>query len=273
VIIFHDPSPGENVEMISYQTIQISERGPLTRVTLNRPEVRNALNETMIKEILQVFRSLGEDSSTRVILLEGAGEAFCAGLDLEYILKSGRAEFTENIRLASELAQMYRTIYENPKAVVAKVHGPVVAGGFGLVAVSDLAVSEEKARFSLSEIKIGLIPALIGPYCVKKIGHSHFCSLGITGSWIDAVEARHMGLIQEIAPSEELEKRTIHIVNKLLKAAPGAITKFKAYCRSMNLQDSPKLIAAIQASEEGQEGASAFLEKRPPKWVDHIDEG
>jgi len=257
--------------MTSYQTIQITEKGPLTRVTLNRPEVRNALNETMIKELLQVFRSCGENNTTRVILLEGAGETFCAGLDLEYILKSGQAEFTENIRLATELAQMYRMIYENPKAVIAKVHGPVVAGGFGLVAVSDLAVSGENARFSLSEIKIGLIPALIGPYCVKKIGHSRFCSLGITGRWIDAAEAQHLCLVQEVVPLKELEQQTIRTVNELLKAAPGAITKFKAYCRSMSLQDSPKLIAAVQASEEGQEGISAFLEKRPPKWVDHID--
>lgn len=258
--------------MNKYQTIKVVQTKPLARIILNRPEVRNALNETMIKELTAAFRSLGENTAIRVIIIEGAGNTFCAGLDLEYILKSGQAEFTENIRLATELSQMYRIIYENPKAVLAKVHGYVVAGGVGLVAVSDLAICEQNARFSLSEVKVGLIPALIGPYCVNKIGHSHYCALGITGEWIDALQARQIGLVQEVVSTEALEKKTINKVNLLLKAAPGAITKFKAYCRNMNAQDSPKLIAAIQASDEGQEGSSAFLEKRLPRWVDQINE-
>ncbi|MBC8345097.1 MAG: enoyl-CoA hydratase/isomerase family protein [Candidatus Marinimicrobia bacterium] len=253
------------------KTIQITQDKSLVRIAFNRPNVLNALSETMISEVTTIFQSINQDKSVRVIILEGLGKAFSAGADLSYMKNTGELNIEQNEQSGKNLQLMYQAIEDCSKPVIAKVHGYAIGGGFGFLTLADISIAETNTKFSLSEVKLGINPAVIGPFCVKKIGLSHFKSLGITGELIDTERALRIGLIHEVASAETIEDVVIKKVNQLLLAGPNAIASFKTYCNDMNSSNSAALIAQLRASEEGQEGLAAFLEKRKPNWSETIE--
>lgn len=254
--------------MADFKTIQFRMDGNIARVTLNRPDVRNALNTNMIREITDVFNEASSDNSIRVVILDGAGSSFCAGADLESMKNSGQQSFEENKSDAELLEAMYVSVNECEKPVVGKIHGHAFGGGFGLAAVCDIVVAEASTVFSLSEVLLGIIPSVIGPFSVDKIGMSHFRALGISGERFDGAFAEKIGLVHFSVPANELDEMTEYVVKQIKKAGPNAMASFKSYCRNMNSVDAAGLIAELRSSEEGQEGLSAFLEKRKPNWID-----
>ncbi len=253
---------------MSYQTITVHYKNSIANLTLNRPEVRNAMSARMIHEITDTFLDLHNNPDIRVIVLSGNGTSFCAGVDLQLMKEYGQMSWEENVESGNELEKMYQAVDLCSKAVVGKIHGHAFGGGFGLCTVCDIVVADKNTTFCLSEVLIGIIPAVIGPYSVRKIGYSHFRALGISGKRFDGKYAGQIGLVHYVVQEDELDTTTDSVVNQLLKASPKAIAHFKEYSRNMDKINSAELLADLRASEEGQEGLSAFLEKRRPSWED-----
>ena len=250
-----------------YTTINVKNIDSIAHVTLNRPDVRNAMNVTMIKEITQLFSDLNNDPSVRGILLSGNGKSFCAGVDLEDMRKIGQMDWDQNVQAGADLENMYTAVDHCSKPVIGKIHGHAFGGGFGLCTVCDIVLAEKNTAFCLSEVLIGIVPAVIGPFTMNKIGQSYFRALGISGEKFDGDFAEKIGLTQYSVSEKELGPLTQSILHQIMKASPQAIAKFKEYCRNMDTTNSAKLIAELRASEEGQEGLSAYLEKRAPSWA------
>jgi len=244
-------------------------------VTLDRPEVRNAFDARTIADLTAAFAALGSDSDVRAIVLAGAGPAFCGGADLAWMRASLELSEDANRAEARTLAQLFRAIDRVPKPVVARVHGSAVGGGAGLVAVCDIAIAAADTRFGFTETRIGLIPAVISPFVLAKIGASHARALALTGERFSAARALHAGLIHEVVPSEaDLDGAVARVTGELLAASPTAIAATKAlFVRVAASHDSETLeitaeaIARQRTSPEGQDGLRAFLEKRPPAWM------
>jgi len=254
-----------------YKSLQITQSKSVVRVTFNRPKVLNALNEEMIAETTDIFQSLSKDISVRVVVLEGNGKAFSAGADLAYMKMAGESDLAQNEQQGNNLAKMYQAIDDCTKPVIVKAHGYAIGGGFGFLTLADIAIAEENTQFSLSEVKLGIIPSVIGPFCIKKIGLSHFQSLGLTGELINVEQALRIGLIHETSTADNIEDQVKKKVNQLLLAGPKAILAFKAFCKNLNPDKSAEMIAQLRASDEGQEGLAAFLEKRKPNWFETLD--
>lgn len=225
------------------------------------------MNRQLIEELTAAFEELGKNESASIIILEGAGQSFSAGADIKFMQESGQQSPEENKEDGLLLENMYTTINECPKPVIGKIHGHAFGGGFGLCTVCDIVVAERNTIFSLSEVLIGIIPSVIGPFTVDKIGLSHFRALGISGEKFDGDWAEKIGLVHYSVKGEELDETVDAVVNQLHKAGPKAMANFKAYCRNIDSADASELIAELRASDEGQEGLAAFLEKRPPKWM------
>lgn len=260
---------------MTYQTIELQQGNHVATVRLNRPDVRNAFNETAIAEIMQVFRALGADDNIRAIVLAARGPAFCAGADLNWMKKMAGYTHDENLADAAQLAGMLRTIYLCPKPVVAKVQGDCYAGGMGLVAACDIAVAAETVNFCLSEVKLGLIPATISPYVIKAIGEPAARRYFLTAERFSASEAHRIGLVHEVAKADALDATVEQIVDALLSASPNAVKEAKRLVRDIAgmpltdslVADTAERIAAIRASVEGREGVQSFLEKRKQSWL------
>jgi len=255
-------------------TITITRTPPITRITLNRPEVHNAFNETLIAELTAAFESLREDEATRVVLLQGEGKSFCAGADLNWMGKMVNYSVTENLEDARALSRMFEAIDLCPKPVVGRIHGAAMGGGAGLVAVCDIAVATPEARFAFSEVKLGLIPAVITPYVLRKIGYGHARALFLSGERFDAETALRIGLVQRVVPAEQLDTAINAIVENLLQNGPNAIAAAKMLLHAALVLPADELrsltiarIAELRVSDEGQEGIRAFLEKRKPKFA------
>jgi methylglutaconyl-CoA hydratase len=254
-------------------SILVSREGSVLRVALNRPEVRNAFDDGVIAALTKLANSAAEDQTVRAIVLSGAGKAFCAGADLAWMSKAIAYSQAENLRDAEDLARMLEKLDTVPVPLIGRVHGASLGGGVGLVAVCDVVVAATDAVFGLSEVKLGILPAVISPYVVRKIGVSAARELFLTGSRFDAVRAREIGLVHEIAAESELDAAVDRRVREVLSGGPRAIAAAKALIRDV-VGESPKdliglttsTIAAHRVSEEGQEGMRAFLEKRKPKW-------
>ena len=261
---------------MSYQTLTLQQDGYVATVTLNRPDVRNAFNETSIAEIGQVFAALDQDASVRVVVLAALGPAFCAGADLNWMKKMASYSHSENQADAGQLAQMLRNIYLCRKPVVAKVQGDCYAGGMGLVSACDMVVAQKSVNFCLSEVRLGLIPATISPYVIKAMGENAARRYFLTAERFDAVQAERMGLVHELAEdSAQLDEKTAALVKALLGNSPNAVQQAKRLVREVAgravddalLQDTAERIAEIRASDEGREGVMSFLEKRKPSWL------
>ena len=243
-------------------------------VTLNRPEVSNAFDENLIAELTGIFGELGQDDGVRVVVLAGNGKSFCAGADLNWMRRTAAYSKPENFEDALRLARMMRSLDVLSKPTVAKVHGAAFGGGVGLVACCDIAIAAESAVFSFSEVRLGLLPAAIGPYALAAIGARNARRYFLSGERFSAEEARRIGLVHEVVPAEELDTRVSAVLAELLKGGPRAQRACKAFLADIHgkpLDDglihySSESIATRRASEEGQEGVNAFLEKRPPSW-------
>ena len=261
--------------MTNYQTLEIHREGYLATVMLNRPEVRNAFNETTIAELTQVFGALGEDEGIRVIVLAAHGLAFCAGADLNWMKKMADYSHAENLADAGQLATMLHTIYICPKPVIARVQGDCYAGGMGLVAACDIVVTVDSAHFCLSEVKLGLIPATISPYVIKSMGENAARRYFLTAERFTASEAQRIGFAHEVVTAEMLDAKVAELVKALVNNSPHAVRQAKALVREVGSREiTPALIAStvqgiaqIRASDEGRDGVRSFLEKRKPNWL------
>ncbi|MBA3424548.1 MAG: enoyl-CoA hydratase-related protein [Rubrobacteraceae bacterium] len=260
---------------MSFRLLTRTDDGLVATVILARPESHNALNAGLIEEITRCFEELAEDENIRVVVLTGEGSSFCAGADIGYMRESARFSYEENLEDARRLAAMFLAVDECPKPVVAKVRGVAIGGGAGLVAASDVVVAEEGTRFAFTEVRLGIAPATIAPFVVRKIGVSRARALFLTGERFEAERVREIGLVHEVAPEDGLDAVVEAKVSGLLKGGPDAQAAIKALLREIEAVepgDAPGLMARmnamLRAGEEGQEGLGAFLEKREPRWRD-----
>jgi len=242
-------------------------------VTLNRPAVRNAFNEQLIDELTRWATEVAGDDQVRAAVLAGAGKAFCAGADLKWMSRMVAYTHDENVQDASAMAKMYASLDHLPIALVGRVHGAALGGGAGLAAVCDIVVAEEQATFGFTEVKVGIVPAIISPFVLTKLGMSAARELFVTGMRFDARRAKEIGLVHAVTPESDLDACIGRYLAEVLTAAPGAVTTIKELLRKVwgrPVQDTTGIttdtIAARRVSDEGQEGMKAFLEKRKPGW-------
>jgi methylglutaconyl-CoA hydratase len=260
---------------MNYETLTITVTDKVATVTLNRPELRNAFNESAIAELALAFDELGRNELVRAVVLAANGPAFCAGADLNWMKKMAGYSHDENLADASRLADMLRTIYLCPKPVVARVQGDCYAGGMGLVAACDIVVAAEGVNFCLSEVKLGLVPATISPYVIKAMGEQAARRYFITAERFDAAAALRMGFAHEVVVAENLDSTVAGIVKALVSNSPNAVLEAKKLVREVVdlpvtdalLLDTAQRIATIRTSNEGREGVASFLEKRKPNWL------
>jgi methylglutaconyl-CoA hydratase len=258
---------------MKHLTLQF-DRGVET-VTLNRPEVRNAFNDEVIAEVTAVFAELAKRDEVRCIVLAGAGAAFCAGADLNWMKRMAGYTRDENLADAATLARMLEVVYRSPQPTIARIQGDVYAGGVGLVAACDIAVSVEAAQYCLSEVKLGLIPATISPYVIRAMGarasHRYF----LTAERFSAAEALRVGLVHEVVQPEALDAKVGELAQALVQAGPEAVKACKKLLHDVAGNDisaglvrrTVEGIADIRVSDEGQEGVQSFLGKRKPNWL------
>ncbi len=259
---------------MSTPTLDVRRDGHVARVYLNRPDVRNAFNEGVIAELTQTFAGLGADASLRCIVLGGHGKAFCAGADLNWMRAMAGYSWDENRADAQALADMLWTIYSCPVPVVGRIHGDCYAGGLGLAAACDVLVAVEGVNFCLSEAKLGLLPATIGPYVVRAMGEQAARRWFITAERFDAAQAQAMGFVHEVCASEVLDARVDELVATLVANGPMAVRACKRLVQDVGGRpidadlraDTARRIADIRASAEGREGIQSFLGKRAPSW-------
>jgi methylglutaconyl-CoA hydratase len=258
----------------SHATLLVAQASGVATVTLNRPDVHNAFNPTLITELRDVFRALARDERVRAVILTGAGLSFCAGADLRWMQESVRFSEEENRRDALAITEMLEAIATCPRPVVARVNGAALAGGAGLVAASDIAIAVDTARFAFTEARLGLVPATISPYVVRRIGESHARALFLTAERFEAPRALAIGLIHERVPVELLDGAVERTVRNLLHGGPRALAETKALIAGIRDRRGDDLarytadvIARLRVSPEGQEGLHAFLEKRPTAWT------
>ena len=256
-------------------SLKRTDEEPVTTVALARPEAHNALDVAVIEEITRCFGELAEDEDVRVVVLTGEGPSFCAGADIGYMRDTAGFSYEENLEDARRLAEMFRSVDELPKPVVAKVRGAAIGGGAGLVAAADVAVAGGKTRFAFSEVRLGIAPATIAPFVVRKIGLSHARTLFLTGERLGADEARRIGLVHEVVPERDLDAAVENVVSQLLRGGPAAQAAIKALLRQVEATEPLEalglmtgVISELRTGEEGQEGLGAFLEKREPRWRD-----
>ena len=256
-------------------TLDIRRPSPhVAEVWLNRPEVRNAFNDGVITELTEAFRSLGADPQLRAIVLGGHGKAFCAGADLGWMRAMSGYSWAENQADAARLAEMLWTIWSCPLPVVGRVHGDCYAGGVGLAAVCDILVAAEGVQFCLSEARLGLLPATIGPYVVRALGEQASRRYFVTAERFDAAAAKAMGFVHEVVPAAALDAKVSEVVALLVANGPAAVKACKQLVKDVAgrpldaaLRDeTARRIADIRASDEGREGLQSFLGKREPAW-------
>jgi methylglutaconyl-CoA hydratase len=258
------------------ESLAIERQGPIGLVTLNRPERHNSFDDTLIAELTEAFRSMEAEDGIRMVVLSGAGKSFSAGADLNWMKRMAGFSMDENRRDAMGLAALMRTIAHLRKPTIARVQGPAYGGGVGLVACCDIAVATHDATFALSEVKLGLIPAVISPYVVAAIGERAARRYFLTGERFTAADAWRLGLVHEITGTEaEMDEMIGAIVDAMLAASPAAQKEAKELVRAVAgrpvsselLQDTAERIAKVRSSPEGREGVAAFLDKRRASWV------
>jgi methylglutaconyl-CoA hydratase len=265
---------------MSYQHLKTTRDGAIEYLTLNRPDVRNAFNEQVIAELI-AWAAAARDSAARgdlrVVVLAGAGKAFCAGADVAWMSKTVHYTEEDNLRDAMAMSRMFEALNELPVPVVGRIHGAALGGGAGLAAVCDIVVAEEQAIFGFTEVKLGILPAVISPFALAKIGRSAARELFLTGARFSATRAREIGLVHEVVTAGELDAAIARYVQELLAGGPEAIAAAKALIPQVwgHTVDAamPVTAAAIaerRVSREGQEGLRAFLEKRTPSWYQRV---
>ena len=260
---------------MNFSSLNIAYGARHATITLTQPEVRNAFSDEVIAEITAAFREVGAREDVRAVVLAAEGPAFCAGANLHWMRRMADYTRAENVADAGQLAEMLRVIYECPKPTIARVQGDVYAGGMGLVAACDMAVSVDTAGFCLSEVKLGLIPATISPYVIRAMGaraaHRYF----LTAERFDAAEALRIGFVHQVVAADGLDAAVDALLKHLTSASPNAVRACKQLVQDVagRAIDAPLIaatvegIADIRASSEGREGVQAFLQKRKPGWL------
>lgn len=249
-------------------------------ITLNRPDLHNAFNDEFILELIKLFQTLANDNSVRVVVLTGAGKSFCAGADLNWMKRMAQYSEDQNYEDALKLSQLFQTLNSFKKPLIGKINGPAYGGGAGLVAVCDYAIAVESALFGFTEVTLGLVPAVISPYVIAKIGESYARSLFLSGARFKVHKAKRMHLIHKVVKESEMESSLNKVVANFLMAAPGATAHAKELIstvvkrkndRSFDLVDyTCRLIATLRVGEEGQEGMNALLSKSTPNWRENV---
>jgi methylglutaconyl-CoA hydratase len=256
--------------------VLIETDGPLGIVTLNNPDRHNAFDDTLIADLTAGLKSLDANEAVRVVVLSATGKSFSAGADLNWMKRMAEYSEEQNFRDAQGLAELMRTLHDCPKPTIARVHGPAFGGGVGLVACCDIAVGTQNAAFSLSEAKLGLIPAVISPYVIAAIGERAAHRYFLTAEKFDAAEAYRLGLLHELVVDDEaLDEKINELCTALLLAGPCAIHEGKQLIAAVAntridaqlIDDTARRIARVRASAEGKEGVAAFLGKRKPHWI------
>ena len=254
--------------------LEVSRKDGVARVTLNRPELRNAFDDALIASLRKAFLEIENDPSVRVLVLAGNGPAFCAGADLNWMKRMAGYSYEQNLADARALAEMLAALDRLPKPTIARVHGPVFAGGTGLVAACDIAVGTPEAKMCLSEAKLGLSPATISPYVMRAMGERMARRYFLTAEVFDAAEAYRLGMLSWLVKKEDLDKAIDSLLEHLLAGGPESHAKIKALIRDVAgrrpddalAAETAKRIAEIRGSPEGKEGIAAFLEKRKASW-------
>jgi methylglutaconyl-CoA hydratase len=255
--------------------LSITTQGAIRTITLSRPDVRNAFNDEVIAELKTAFIEAGLATDVRCVVLAAVGPAFCAGADLNWMRRMADYTRDENLADAGQLAAMLRAIYECPKPTIARVQGDVFAGGVGLVAACDMAVSVDTATYCLSEVKLGLIPATISPYVIRAMGarasHRYF----LTAERFSAAEAHRVGLVHEVVAADALDAKVAELTSALVSASPNAVRACKRLVQDVAEREIDDALVAhtvagiadIRSSAEGKEGVQSFLQKRKPSWL------
>lgn len=255
-------------------SLLIEPDGPVVRVTLNRPDVRNAFNEELIAELTAWAESVVVGGPARVAVLAGAGKVFCAGADVTWMSKMVAYSHEDNVRDARAMARMFDALDRLPLPLIGRIHGAALGGGAGLAAVCDIVVAADDAAFAFTEVKLGIVPAVISPFVLAKIGRSAARELFLTGARFSAARAKDIGLVHVVGTSEELDRLVAKYVNDLSTSAPEAVAAAKQLIAQVATRSSTSAteytidaIAERRVSAEGQDGMSAFLAKRPPSWT------
>lgn len=262
--------------MSETKPVTLAREGGIARVTLDRPQLHNAFDEALIAALAQTFQALAGDEAVRLVLLAGAGRSFSAGADLNWMKRASTYDEERNREDARALEAMLRAIDECPKPVIAMVQGAAIGGGMGLVAACDIAVAAETAQFATSEVRLGIVPAVIAPFVVRAIGPREARRRFLTAERFGAEEARRIGLVHEVVPPDALEDRVQAFAAEILKGGPLALADAKRLVRLVEMmpqggsilaEATVGMIAERRASDEGKEGIAAFLEKRKPAWI------
>lgn len=260
---------------MTYQFLSVRREGAVEHLTLNRPDVRNAFNETMIAELTLWARGAQDSRDLRVAVLSGAGKVFSAGADASWMAKMIAYSREDNERDARAMAEMFLALHQLPCVLIGRIHGAALGGGSGLAAVCDVAVAEAEAVFGFTEVKLGILPAVISPYVLPKIGPSAARELFLTGMRFGAPRALAIGLVHAVVPAAQLDAVVNSYVQEVLSAAPTGVAAAKALIPRIwgkspeeAMTITAEAIAAQRVSPEGQQGLRAFLERRSPPWAD-----
>jgi methylglutaconyl-CoA hydratase len=258
---------------MSYETLVSTKKDDVLTVALNRPDVHNAMNDVLINELTRCFQQLSHDDSITAVILTGQGKSFCAGADLTWMKNMVHFSKEENIKDSHLLLDMYDSIYTCPKPVIGRINGPAFGGGLGLIAVCDISLTVPDMKFGFSEVKLGIIPAVISTYVAKRMSPADMRRLFITGERFDSMTAQKIGLIDTVVPPDTFDDAVASYVEQLRFSGPQAIKEIKQLIErlgTMHIKEYKEFtvekISDLRVSHEGQEGITAFLQKRKPNW-------
>jgi methylglutaconyl-CoA hydratase len=258
--------------MANHGTIQLATEHAVATITLNRPEKRNAISYELIEDLLAAFDEVA-NSSTRVLILTGAGKAFCSGMDLDNLKALATLSPEQNLKDSETMARLFRSLYDFPKPTIAAVNGAAVAGGCGLATLCDFTLAVPEAKFGYTEVRIGFIPAIVSTFLLRQVGEKQARDLLLTGRIIASDEAHRIGLINEIVPAEKLIARSRELASQLIENSPASLRFTKCllsdHARAEldeQIQSAVRENAAIRATDDFREGVTSFLEKRAPRW-------
>jgi methylglutaconyl-CoA hydratase len=257
-----------NLEYIIY-----AEQGGIATLTLNRPDKRNAVSFELVEDLMRALEAAEKSSAVQVVLITGAGKAFCAGLDLESLKGLLGKTHEENVKDSSTMARLFRRVYDFPKPTIAAVNGAAIAGGTGIATMCDFTLAVPEAKFGYTEVRIGFVPAIVSSYLVLQVGHKVARDLLLTGRLFSAEEAFRIGLVNQLVPPEELMARARELAHSLMENSPTSVRATKALINGFIRRQLDEQVAAavednarIRTTEDFREGISSFLEKRKPKW-------
>ncbi len=267
----------KKINLDQFETIAVKTENYTCSIELNRPTIKNAFNDVLIRELASAFRYASQADDVRLVVFSGRGDLFCAGGDLNWMQRSINLNRAENLEDTTKLTDMFETLNSCTKPVVGLIHGAAIGGGVGLVSICDYVVAETSTVFSLSEVRLGIIPACIGPFVLAKIGESHARALFMSAERFKAPRAYEIGLVHELATGREgLEAAKTRIVSNLLQCGPNAMKAAKALIAGLRTKQTDRtnalcyvaeMLADLRVTPEGQEGLKAFLEKRKPNWI------